>query len=121
MTAFQEFQQKMQQQVLAMWPDKLPPQLAGKSREDLERLMQEVAKLSTLLDRDLPANLSPLHRFFLDFGRTRYRDLLQMGTMLLKVRGAASDAEFKSWLEKHIPAGNRDEAELAMRAVREAR
>lgn len=121
MTAFQQFQKRMQQQVLAMWPDKLPPQLAGGSREQLERMMELVARFSTANPAELPADMPPVHRFFVDFGQRRYRDFVGLGTMLNKVHAEKSEEEFQAWLEKHVPTENREEARLAMQAAREGR
>lgn len=119
-TAFDQFQQNLREQVLAMWPDKLPPELAGQSREDLKQLMDEVSKYANTTQGALPRSLSSTHRFFVDFGQRRYRDFLGLGAMLLKVRATKTDTEFKGWIAMNVAPAHREEVELAMRAAQEA-
>ena len=76
------------------------------------------AEIWALNEADMPADLSPIHRFFVDFGRRRYRDLLDLRAMLIKVRESKTETEFTSWLAVNVVApGNREEAELAMRGA----
>jgi hypothetical protein len=119
-TAYNQYQKQMQERVLPLWPDRLPEELANKTRGELEQLMEEVAEFVGKKESELPEGMGPLHRMLVEQGRERYQRFLQMGSEGIQMREVMAEPNFLEWLSTKFSAEGRAQIELAMQAVQES-